>query len=94
MCLGIPGLLIERDGNDTEIATGLVEFAGIRRRVCLVCTPDANPGDYVIVHAGVAISRLDPVEAARVLSYLDEVKDNDGWEVPPAESGDHDALRR
>jgi hydrogenase maturation factor len=48
----------------------------------------------VIVHAGVAISRLDPVEAARVLSYLEEIKDNEGWQEPPAESGDHDALRR
>lgn len=94
MCLGIPGRLVERDGGDAEIATGLVEFSGIRRRVCLVCTPDANPGDYVIVHAGVAISRLDPVEAARVLSYLEEIKDNEGWEELPGESGGRDALRR
>jgi len=88
MCLGIPGLLVERDGPDADIPSGLVEFAGMRRRVCLVCTPDAIPGDYVIVHAGVAISRLDPVEAARVLAFLDEIKENEGWE------GERDALRR
>lgn len=82
MCLGIPGLLVERDGTDVEIPSGLVEFAGIRRRVCLVCTPEANLGDYVIVHAGVAISRLDPVEASRVLSYLNEITENEGWESP------------
>jgi hydrogenase expression/formation protein HypC len=89
MCLGIPGMLVERDLHDTDIPSGLVEFAGIRRRVCLVCTPDAKPGDYVIVHAGLAISRLDPVEAQRVLSYLEEFKESEGWE-----SGDSDALRR
>ena len=91
MCLGIPGLLVERD--DADIPTGLVEFAGLRRRVCLVCTPEAIPGDYVIVHAGVAISRLDQIEAARVLKYLDEVQENEGWQASPSDSGDHDALR-
>ena len=90
MCLGIPGMIVERNNTDAEIPSGLVEFAGIRRRVCLVCTPEAKLGDYVIVHAGVAISMLDPVEAARVLSYLEEIKDKDGW----AEPEDGDALRR
>ncbi len=87
MCLGVPGLLVERD--EAEIPSGLVEFAGIRRRVCLACTPEARLGDYVIVHAGVAISTLDPLEAARVLSYLEEIKENEGW----ADPGGDDALR-
>jgi hydrogenase expression/formation protein HypC len=89
VCLGIPGLLVQRDSGEAEIPSGLVEFAGIRRRVCLACAPEARPGDYVIVHAGVAISTLDPVEAARVLSYLEEIKENEGWESP----GGDDALR-
>jgi hydrogenase expression/formation protein HypC len=93
MCLGIPGLLVDREETDTEILTGLVEFAGIRRRVCLVCTPDAKPGDYVIVHAGIAISRLDAIEAARTLSFLDEIKETESW-APNFESGESDALRR
>jgi hydrogenase expression/formation protein HypC len=89
VCLGVPGLLIERD-DDVDLPSGLVEFAGVRRRACLVCTPEAKPGDYVIVHAGVAISTLDPVEAARVLSYLDAIRDNEGWSEPE----DGDAIRR
>ena len=93
MCLGVPGLLIEREG-DTEIPSGLVEFAGIRRRVCLICTPDALPGDYVIVHAGVAISKLDAVEAERVLSYLREIEETNEWQASPEYSGGDDALRR
>jgi hydrogenase expression/formation protein HypC len=82
--------LVERGGDKADIPSGLVEFAGIRRRVCLACTPEARLGDYVIVHAGVAISTLDPVEAARVLSYLEEIKVTEEWDMPGAE----DALRR
>ncbi len=81
MCLGVPGQLIDRDAA-AELAGGVVEFAGIRRRVCLACVPEAQPGDYVIVHAGIAISRIDPVEAQRVLAYLQEAGDSDGWETP------------
>jgi hydrogenase expression/formation protein HypC len=79
MCLGVPGLVVERSEPAEELAFGVVEFAGVRRRVCLACVPDAEPGDYVIVHAGIAISRVDPVEAQRVFAYLEEIGDRDGW---------------
>jgi hydrogenase expression/formation protein HypC len=79
MCLGIPGRVVERQAATDELATGIVEFAGVRRRTCLACVPEAQPGDYVIVHAGVAISRVDPVEAQRVFAYLNEIDENDGW---------------
>lgn len=83
MCLGVPGRIVERSDGD-ELAFGLVEFAGVRRRVCLACVPEALAGDYVIVHAGVAISRVDPVEAQRVFAYLQRIDDLDGWaEAPP-----------
>lgn len=78
MCLGVPGLVIERETSD-ELASGIVEFAGIRRRVCLALLPDARPGDYVIVHAGMAISTVDPVEAQRVFAYLKELDDAHEW---------------
>lgn len=61
------------------MAQGVVEFAGVRRRVCLACVPEARAGDYVIVHAGIAISRVDPVEAERVFGYLSEIGEEDGW---------------
>ncbi len=85
MCLGVPGLVVERPEPAEELSLGVVEFAGIRRRVCLACVPDALPGDYVIVHAGIAISRVDPVEAQRVFAYLNETGDYGGWteEAPP-----------
>lgn len=79
MCLGVPGLVVERPEPADELAFGLVEFAGIRRKVCLACVPEALPGDYVIVHAGIAISRIDPTEARRVFAYLNEIDERDGW---------------
>jgi hydrogenase expression/formation protein HypC len=79
MCLGVPGLVLERSQPGEDLAFGVVEFAGVRRRVCLACVPEATPGDYVIVHAGIAISRVDPVEAQRVFAYLNEIGDRDGW---------------
>ncbi|MBX7103970.1 MAG: HypC/HybG/HupF family hydrogenase formation chaperone [Gemmataceae bacterium] len=69
MCLGIPGLLVEVDP-PTEFATGLVEFAGVRRRVSLACVPEAVPGDYVLIHAGLALSRIDEEEAGRVFEMI------------------------
>jgi hydrogenase expression/formation protein HypC len=79
MCLGVPGLVVEVSTPTEALAFGLVEFAGIRRRICLACVPEAVPGDYVIVHAGIAISRVDAVEARRVFAYLNEIGDRDGW---------------
>ena len=90
MCLGVPGQVIERDASELEFPSGVVEFAGVRRRVSLVCTREAAIGDYVIVHAGIAISRIDPAEAERVLACLRGIPDDDGW-VP---EGGPDALRR
>jgi hydrogenase expression/formation protein HypC len=83
MCLGIPGRLVERLADDDGLPTSLVEFAGLRRKVCTACVPSARPGDYVIVHAGLAISRLDAAEAERLLTHLREMDESDGWENLP-----------
>jgi hydrogenase expression/formation protein HypC len=74
MCLGIPGKLIERTADRGGVPWGMVEFAGVAREVCLGCVPDALPGDFVIVHAGLAISRIDADEAARVFQLLRELE--------------------
>ena len=87
MCLGVPGLVVERDEADDGMASGLVDFAGIRRRVCLACVPDARPGDYVIVHAGIALTLLDATEAGRVFAYLQDVGEDEGWSGQPLSGG-------
>lgn len=79
MCLGVPGRIVEAPAADDEMRMAVVEFAGVRRSVCLACVPEADPGDFVVVHAGFAISRIDAVEAARVFDYLNEIGDLEGW---------------
>ncbi len=71
MCLGIPGEI--RSVIDGELRGGTVAFGGIVKEVCLAYVPEARVGDYVVVHAGFAISVIDPQAAARVFSYLDEI---------------------
>ena len=72
MCLGIPGEVVairEEDG----ILVGKVRFAGALREVCLACVPETVVGDYVLVHVGFAIARLDAEEAERTYAVLREL---------------------
>jgi len=69
MCLAIPTRLIEiRPG-----AQALVELGGIRKEISIALVPDAGVGDYVIVHVGHAIGRIDPEEAERTLCLFGEL---------------------
>ena len=74
MCLGIPGEIVSIDaGADAgALSMGQVRFGGATKAVCLACVPEAAVGDFVVVHAGFAISKMDRAAAARVFSYLDE----------------------
>jgi hydrogenase expression/formation protein HypC len=72
MCLGIPGEVTsvsERDG----LPFGEVRFGGVTREVCLVCHPDVVPGDFVLVHVGLAIAKIDRQEAERAWRVLEEL---------------------
>lgn len=75
MCLGVPGKVLEVEPNSLGIAMGKVSFGGIAREVCLAYVPEAQVGDYVIVHAGFAISRLDEREAMEVFDLLSQLED-------------------
>jgi hydrogenase expression/formation protein HypC len=70
MCLGVPGKVVRWLVRETPFASAEVEFDGVRRACNLACVPEAVEGDYVIVHAGIAISRLDVDEAQRLLEEL------------------------
>jgi hydrogenase expression/formation protein HypC len=72
MCLAIPGKVLEID-EGSELRTALVDFGGLAKRVSLVYEPRAAVGDYVLVHVGFAIGRIDEAEARRVFEYLDEM---------------------
>ena len=87
MCLGIPGEIVEvRD--ELGLRLGKVRFAGITRDVCLDYVPQANPGDYVLVHVGFAIATIDREEAERSYRILEELGQTaeltaDRQETPP-----------
>ena len=69
MCLGVPGKVIEIYETN-GIRMGKVDFGGLTKEVCLAYVPEAQIGDYVIVHVGFAISVLDEVAALRTLEHL------------------------
>ena len=75
MCLAVPGRLLSIAGDDPLARTGKVSFGGILKEVNLTCVPEVKIGDYVIVHAGLAISVLDEEEAARTLEYLQQIQE-------------------
>jgi hydrogenase expression/formation protein HypC len=66
-------LVIEMDDAAPPFTSAVVEFGGVRRRVSLACVPEATAGDYVLVHAGIAISRINAAEAAKVLAALEQL---------------------
>jgi hydrogenase expression/formation protein HypC len=72
MCLGIPGKIIETTGDDF-FKMGQVDFGGIVREVSLAYIPQAQIGDYVIVHAGFALHTLDEEEAQETWKLLKEI---------------------
>lgn len=77
MCLGIPGRIVERT-DDRGLAMGVVDFGGVRRSCCLAyVADDVAIGDYVIVHVGFAISRVQEDEAKRTYEALREMSQLD-----------------
>lgn len=72
MCLGIPGRVLSIE--DDEMRMARVEFGGIVKQVSLVYVPEALPGDWVIVHVGFAISRVDEEEAQQVFRYVEQIE--------------------
>ena len=78
MCLAVPGKIISMTGDDALSRTGRVEFAGISKEISLAYVPEAQLDDYVIVHAGFAISILDQEEAQQSMqafAQLDALED-------------------
>jgi hydrogenase expression/formation protein HypC len=74
MCLGVPGRIVSvREHDDPLQRAGRVEFGGVIKEVSLAYVPEAAVGDYVVVHVGFAISRLDEAQARETFTYLEEM---------------------
>jgi len=90
MCLGIPGRVVET-WRDHEILMGKVDFGGVLKRVCLEHVPEVQPGEYVLVHVGFALSQIDEAEAHKVFAFLegmdqlDELSVNSAMEQEPGD---------
>ena len=97
MCLAIPGKLIEITTDPAGVKMGRANFGGIVKQVCLEYTPEVEAGDYVLVHVGFALSKVDEDEAARTYQLLEEMKqlgeldvpDVDPFEITEADSALH-----
>jgi hydrogenase expression/formation protein HypC len=72
MCLAIPGKVLSKEDRDGALM-GRVDFGGVTREVQLDFVPEVDVGEYVIVHVGFALSRLDAEEAARTLELLKQL---------------------
>ncbi len=81
MCLGIPGKVVTTY-QENDVRMGKIDFGGVYKQACLEHVPEAQPGDYVIVHVGFALSRIDEEEAQRVFELLEELNQLDELEEP------------
>lgn len=84
MCLALPGEIVER--REGALPMALVRFGTVRREVCLAYVPDAAIGDWVIVHVGFAIQRLDETEARCTLALLASADDSTTEASAPADT--------
>jgi hydrogenase expression/formation protein HypC len=87
MCLAVPGKVVSISENPLGMAMGMVSFGGIMKEVCLAYVPEVKVGDYVLIHVGFALSRLDEKEAAEVFRMLQELGDLEELEPPPGPEG-------
>jgi len=72
MCLAVPGKIVSIQKGDDLLRMGRVDFEGVIKEVSLATVPDAEIGDYVIVHVGFAISKLNEEEAGKTLALIRE----------------------
>jgi len=85
MCLAIPGKLLSVvEGLDPTLRTGKADFGGVKKEISLAFTPEAGPGDYVLVHVGFALSVVDEREAQRIFEDLRKMGELAEAGDPPA----------
>lgn len=91
MCLGVPGKILsiyERDG----LQMGKIDFGGVYREACLAYVPEAQVGDYTLIHVGFALNLIDEEEALETLQLLHEISEFDDQLNPGILAGGEAAL--
>lgn len=82
MCLGVPGRIVRIDESPVGMTMGVVSFGGATKEICLAYVPEAAVGDYVLVHVGFAISKIDEDHANDIWKALEEMGELAGPESP------------
>jgi hydrogenase expression/formation protein HypC len=80
MCLAIPGKVVSISGDDPLVRMGKIDFSGVIKQASLAYVPEVKVGDYVIVHVGFALSKVDEDEAQKVFEYLKKMNELDELE--------------
>ncbi|GAB7070287.1 HypC/HybG/HupF family hydrogenase formation chaperone [Mycobacterium hodleri] len=91
MCLAVPGRILRVEDRDGTLMS-VVDFGGVQKEVCLQYVPDAGVGEYVVVHVGFAIQRLDEESAMRTLAEFEHLgvlaeEFGDGFEIAARQAG-------
>jgi len=87
MCLAIPGKVLEIEADPQGVRMGKTNFGGIVKQVCLEYTPEVRCGDYILVHVGFALGKVDEAEARRTYEALEEMNQLSELQVPSAPDG-------
>ncbi|HVV01510.1 MAG TPA: HypC/HybG/HupF family hydrogenase formation chaperone [Verrucomicrobiae bacterium] len=82
MCLAIPGKVLEIQTDAQGVRIGKTNFGGIIKQVCLEYTPEVACGDYVLVHVGFALQKVDEAEAERTYAALESLNQLSDLETP------------
>ena len=75
MCLAVPGKIVSIDESNPELKMAKVNFSGVSKEVCIECLSDVSIGDYVLVHVGFALNKIDEKDAEETLKILREMGD-------------------
>lgn len=88
MCLAIPGKLIEISQDAHGVRMGRANFGGIVKQVCLEYTPEVQTGDYVLVHVGFALSKVDEDQAAQTYKALEQLQQLGELDIPDVDDAE------
>lgn len=92
MCLGVPGQVIEMSATDgDQLPMAVVAFGGTTKPICVALVPNVRPGDYVLVHAGLALETIDEAHANELLNHLRAMSDSELADLTAG--GLHEASR-
>ena len=75
MCLAVPGKIVSIDKSNPELKMAKVTFGGVAKEICIEWLPDVKVGDYVLVHVGFALNKIDEKDAEETLRILREMGD-------------------